>query len=351
MILLCDMNSFFASVHQSMRPELRGKPIIVAGDPQKRRGIVVAASYEAKAYGVYTTMRYRDAWKCCPKAVFVRPEHALYRQYSEAIMRFLARIAPCEVASIDEAYLDITEIIERGHSPKEVTSYIQHKLESELRIPCSIGAGPNKLIAKMCADVKKPRGFVEMGQRQFQAYFWPQPVKRLHGCGKSTAEKLNQKGIHTIGQLAAHPVEDLQQWFGKKGEYLYKAAWGAHVSPVNPERKKGEKSIGSSRTFAIDTMEHSLIEQTAREFSHKLAEKVQRQHKRAATVSVEVKFDYRQAVSRSITLEVPTDRADDIYRIAMQTYELHFSDRPIRLFGIRLSNLTAQVYEQLKFSF
>ena len=155
-------------------------------------------------------------------------------------MRFLSRIAPCEVASVDEAYLDITEIVERGHSPKEVASYIQRKLESELRIPCSIGAGSNKLIAKMCADVKKPRGFVEMGQRQ---------------------------------------------------------------------------------------------------------------HKRAATISVEVKFDYRQAVSRSITLEVPTDQADELYRTAMRIYEVHFSDRAIRLFGIRLSNLTAHMYEQLKFPF
>ncbi|GEN33685.1 DNA polymerase IV [Aneurinibacillus danicus] len=350
-ILLCDMNSFFASVHQSYDPQLRGKPVIVAGNPEKRRGIVVAASYDAKARGVYTTMRYYEARKLCPQAVFVQPNHMLYRRYSEAIMRFLRRIAPCEVASVDEAYLDITELVARGHTSRRVAAYIQSKLYSELRIPSSIGAGPTKLIAKMCADVKKPGGFVEMGVQQYRAYFWPQAVGKLHGCGKSTVERLKHKGIHTIGELAAHPVEQLRAWFGKKGEYLHRAANGTYESPVNPERKKGEKSIGSSRTFAFDTMDRDLIARTAREFSEKLAEKLKQKRKKTKTVVVEVKFDYRQAVSRSMALTVSTDQADEIYRAAMQVYEVYFSTRPLRLFGIRLHQLTDEEYEQLRFTF
>jgi DNA polymerase-4 len=350
-ILLCDMNSFFASVHQSHNPGLRDKPVIVAGNPEKRKGIVVAASYDAKAKGVYTTMRYYEARKLCPEAVFVQPDHTLYRRYSEAIMRFLRRIAPCEVASIDEAYLDITSLIARGITVREVAQYIQSKLYRELHIPSSIGAGPNKLIAKMCADVKKPGGFVEMGVQQYRTYFWPQPAGKLHGCGKSTAERLQRKGIHTIGELAVQPVEQLRVWFGKKGEYLHLAANGTYESPVNPERKKGDKSIGASRTFAFDTMDQTLIAATAREFSERLAEKLKQKRKKAKTVVVEVKFDYRHTVSRSMALTVATDQAEEIYRAAMHVYEVYFSTQPLRLFGIRLHQLTEVEYEQLQFRF
>ncbi|ERI10415.1 putative DNA polymerase IV [Aneurinibacillus aneurinilyticus ATCC 12856] len=350
-ILLCDMNSFFASVHQSYNPQLRNKPVIVAGNPEKRKGIVVAASYDAKAKGVYTTMRFYRARKLCPEAVFVQPNHALYRRYSEAIMRFLRRIAPCEVASVDEAYLDISELVAKGHTARIIAEYIQDKLYRELLIPSSIGAGPTKLIAKMCADVKKPGGFVEMGARQYRTYFWPQTVGSLHGCGKSTAERLQRKGIRTIGELAAQPVEDLRSWFGKKGEYLHQAANGTYESPVNPERQKGEKSIGSSRTFAFDTMDQALIAKTAREFSEKLADKLKQKQKKAKTIVVEVKFDYRQAVSRSLALTGATDEAEEIYRAAMQLYEVYFSSQPLRLFGIRLHHLLDEEYEQLRFSF
>ncbi len=349
--MLCDMNSFFASVHQSHDPKLARVPVIVAGNPQKRKGIVVAASYDAKAKGVYTTMRYYEARKLCPEAVFVQPDHALYRRYSEAIMRFLRRIAPCEVASVDEAYLDITELISRGHTAAVVAAYIQSKLYRELSLPSSIGAGPTKLIAKMCADIKKPGGFVEMGVQKYRTYFWPQPVGTLHGCGRSTVERLQRKGIHTIGDLAAQTEDALRAWFGKKGEYLYRAAYGTYESPVNPERKKGEKSIGSSRTFAFDTMDRTVIAQAAREFSEKLAEKLRQKGKKAKTVVVEVKFDYRQAVSRSVALTVATDQAEEIYRAAMHIYEVYFSTRPLRLFGIRLHQLTDETYEQLRFPF
>jgi DNA polymerase IV len=351
MILLCDMNSFFASVHQSRDPSLRGKPVIVAGDPQKRRGIVVAASYEAKAAGVYTTMHFYEARKKCPDAIFVQPEHDIYRSYSEVIMRFLARIGPCEVASIDEAYLDISELVDKGHKPAEVASYIQRKLESELHIPSSIGAGPNKLIAKMCADVKKPRGFVQMGIKQFQVYFWPQPVAKLHGCGGKTADKLGLKGLHTIGQLAACPLSKLTAAYGKKGEYLHRAANGIMNSPVNPDRRKGEKTIGSSRTFAFDTTDKGIIEETARIFSEKLAAKLANKQKKAKTISVEVKYDYRQTISRSISLEGATNNAVEIYETALYLYEEHFAHQPVRLFGIRLHNLIEQEFEQLRFNF
>ncbi|WCK52727.1 DNA polymerase IV [Aneurinibacillus sp. Ricciae_BoGa-3] len=351
MILLCDMNSFFASVHQSRDPSLRGKPVIVAGDPRKRRGIVVAASYEAKAAGVYTTMHYFEARKKCPQAIFVQPVHGIYRSYSEVIMRFLSRIGPCEVASIDEAYVDITELTERGYKAAEIASYIQRKLQAELHIPSSVGAGPNKLIAKMCADVKKPRGFVQMGIKQFQAYFWPQPVAKLHGCGQKTADKLGIQGLHTIGQLAAYPLVKLTAAYGKKGEYLHRAANGILYSPVNPERRKGEKTIGSSRTFAFDTTDKNMIEQTARLFSEKLADKLGSKDKKAKTISVEVKYDYRQTISRSITLEEATNNAGEIYKTALYLYHEHFAHQPVRLFGIRLHNLIEQEFEQLRFDF
>lgn len=350
-IFLCDMNSFFASVHQSYQSDLRGKPVIVAGNPKKRKGIVVAASYEAKARGVFTTMRFFEAKKKCPNAVFIQPDHGLYRRYSEVIMRFLSRLADCEVASIDEAYLDVSPLIRKGYKGSELAAYIQHKLDNELRIPCSIGAGPNKLIAKMCADVKKPKGFVEMGVKQFQTYFWPQSVSLLHGCGNRTVEKLQMMGLNTIGDVARHPREELWKRFGKKGEELYTKANGIHSSRVNPERKKGSKTLGKSRTFPYDVNDEAMIQKSAKEFSEILADRLKQKQRFARSVTIEAKRDYRKTLTRSLQLDQATQKAEDIEQAALYLYQEHFMNVPLRLFGVRVHNLTEQTYEQLRFPF
>ncbi|WP_231638424.1 Y-family DNA polymerase [Rubeoparvulum massiliense] len=339
MVLLVDMNSFFASVHQSEDPSLRGKPVIIAGDPKLRKGIVIAASYEAKAKGIYTTMRYHEALERCPDGIFIRPNHPLYRKYSQTIMRFLAKVAPCEVASIDEAYLDVSEIVERGVRPLEIARYIQNKLERELSIPCSIGAGPNKIIAKMCADVKKPRGYVEMGVRQFQSYFWPQAVSKLHGCGQRTSEKLNQRGIITIGQLAQLEIETLRNWYGKQGEYLYWAARGMTQSPVDPMRRKGSKSMGISRTFPHDVDDEERIAGIIHQYSLQMSQQLKRKKVVAKTISIDVKISYEKGRTRSCTLEEATRDPKTIEETAIALYQTHFKYQPLRLLGIRVSNL------------
>ena len=176
-ILLVDINSMFASCHQSDNPSLRNKPIIVGGSmTDKRKGMVIACSYEAKEKGVYTTQTVYEARKLCPDAIFVKRDHSLYSEYSAKIMDFLRLVGPTEVASIDEAYIDVTERVQEGLHPVVIARYIQKTLWEKIHIPCSIGIGPTTIIAKQASEVKKPMGIVQLGPRQYQTYFYPRPL-------------------------------------------------------------------------------------------------------------------------------------------------------------------------------
>ncbi|GAA0348857.1 Y-family DNA polymerase [Bacillus horti] len=350
-ILLADMNSFFASCHQSVEPSLRGKPVIVGGSlANQRRGLVVAASYEAKKYGVYTTMSSYEAKKRCPQGIFVLRDHGLYASYSAKIMDFLRLIGDTEVASIDEAYVDITKRVEDGMSVKQITAFIQQTLWDKLHMPCSIGVGPNRIVAKMAADVKKPRGVVQMGVKQYCSYFHPQPVYRLHGCGQKTAEKLQRNDIVTIGDLAKVDAYKLKLLLGMRGELLQRAALGQSSDVVDPERVKGNKSIGKETTFVEMTSSPEIILSTSEAMIERLAEKLQEKRKKARTLSIVYKLERgERSHTKSITLPDGTNKKEEILKQIEILYNDYIFEIPLYLYGVRLSNLEDVNVEQLSF--
>lgn len=309
---------------------------------------MIAASYEARKKGVYTTQSILEAKKRCPEAIFVRRDHQLYQQYSEKIMDFLRLIGDTEVASIDEAYVDITERVKGGVLPKKIARYIQDTLWEKLHMPCSIGIGPTKIIAKMAAGIKKPRGWVRLGIKQFQSYFHPQQVSVLHGCGKKTAEKLNRNGIYTIGQLAAADPYRLKLLFGKRGEWLQQAARGTSSNTVNTFREKGAKTIGKETTFGTLMSDQEFILNVADRMVERLVQRLQNKGKKARTVSIVYKKDRgKNHHSKSSTLLIPTDKQEEIMDEVYKLYQIHLWEVPIYLFGVRLSNLETVHYEQL----
>jgi DNA polymerase IV len=351
LILLADMNAFFASCHQSIDPALRGKPVIVsASTSSTRRGIVIAASYEAKAKGVKTTMSYAEVRKICPGAIYVQRDHGLYHAISIKIMNFLRLIGDTETASIDEAYVDITPRFRQGQAPAAIAHYIQQTLWNKIKIPSSIGVGPNRIIAKMAAEVKKPRGYVQMGIRQFQAYFYPMPVEELVGCGKATANKLRKQGIITIGDLAKTDDHYLRLAFGKRGQLLKWAAQGMSSAEVNPDREKGDKSIGSETTFPQEVGDPEQIFAVAREMVQELVSILQAKEKRARTIQLVYKFHWNEpSHTKSMTLSQAADEVEPIYQITRKLYEDHLWQTPLYLFGVRLSNFEDNHVDQLSF--
>jgi DNA polymerase IV len=348
-ILLVDMNSFFASVHQAEDPSLLNKPVIVGGVPNKRtKGLVIAASYEAKNKGVYTTMTMYEALKKCPEAIVVERRHDLYSSYSKKIMEFLRLIGPTETASIDEAYIDITERVQKGTSPKSVAMYIQRTLWEKLSLGCSIGCSDTKVTAKMAADIKKPFGYVHLGRLQFCSFFHPQKLSKLHGCGQKTAEKLNKHNIYTIGDLAKADPLKLKLILGVRGEWLQKVALGIGSDNINAEREKGDKTIGKERTFIQPTSEIEFIMNLARNMTETLCERLKYKRLRAGTVSIVYKIKREEGShSKSITLREATSDPNSVFQVVEKLYDTHLSDVPLLLFGVRLSNFTDTKYVQL----
>ncbi|RBW69986.1 Y-family DNA polymerase [Bacillus taeanensis] len=348
-ILLADMNSFFASCHQSEDESLQSKPVIVGGAPHnKMKGKVIAASYEARENGIYTTMSMYEALKKCPNAVVVQRNHSLYNAYSQKIMAFLRLIGDTEIASIDEAYVDITERVQAGNAPKSIAFYIQKMVWEKLSIPSSIGIGPTKIIAKMAADVKKPMGCTLFNREQFCNHFHPLPLEVLHGCGKKTEEKLNSHSLYTIGDLARADTFHLKMILGIRGEVLQKAALGLSSNKVNADRRKGDKTIGKETTFPKPTDDQDMILNIGKSMVKLLSKRLEDKRLKARTIAIVYKKESGQGShSKSITLMEPVSNPGVIYNHVERLYEAHLIDLPLWLFGVRLSNFDTSSFVQL----
>lgn len=349
-IALVDINSMFASCHQSVDLSLRGKPVIVGGSmTDKRKGLVIAASYEAKAKGIKTTMSAYEARKLCPQAIFVQRNHTLYSEFSSKIMDFFRLIGPTEVASIDEAYVDFTDRIKKGDDPMVIARYIQRTLYQKIHIPCSIGMGENRIIAKMSSEVKKPLGITWFTRQQFQAFFHPKPTVVLHGCGEATAEKLREKlGIETIGDLAQIDLHSIRLVLGKRGEWLRLAAQGISSDTVNPDREKGGKTIGKETTFQNPVSNPEEILAVARKMAERLVTHLKEKQRKTRTVSLVYKLErLGRSHSKSRTLPTPTNDPKEIIAAASALYSEHLWETPLHLFGLRLSNFEEEIFEQI----
>lgn len=338
-ILHVDMNSFYASVEQAHDPSLKGKAIAIAGDVKERRGIIVTSSYEARAKGVYTTMNVGEALKKCPELLLLPPDFEKYRVASRAMFLLLRSYSQIlEPVSIDEGYLDISELAETRH-PLEVASEIQQRILNELDLPCSIGIAPNKFLAKTASDMKKPMGITVLRKREVPEKLWPLPVIEMHGIGKRTAEKMNMHKIFTIGDLANTDERFMSREFGKNGARLKQRANGEDDRPVDPNAIYDTKSVGNSTTLPRDEAEYYILKETIERLSHKVAERLRAKQLAGTTVSLQIRDGNWHNITRSKSVKNAICSYDDIFEIAWDLFMKHWNEEPVRLLGVTVSNV------------
>jgi DNA polymerase-4 len=336
-ILHLDMDAFYASVEQRDNPELRGRPLAVGYG--EARGVVAAASYEARKFGVYSAMPSVTAKRKCPELIFVKPRFDAYRAVSQQIHAIFAEYTPLiEPLSLDEAYLDVTENLKGMEIATEVAEQIRARIKAETGLTASAGVSYNKFLAKMASDQRKPDGLFVITPKNGPAFVEALPVKKFHGVGPATAEKMLKLGIESGADLKARDLAFLQQHFGKSGPYFYWIARGVDEREVDPDRIR--KSIGAEDTFREDI--HDL--ETARAGLQPLIEKVWRYCEansiRGKTVTLKVKWDDFTQITRSKTVAVPVASAVEIAEIVDLLVSPVFPvAKGIRLLGVTLSSL------------
>lgn len=350
-IMHLDMNSFFASVEQAANPELKGIPLAVAGNPKERRGILVTCSYEARAFGVYTTMTVGEAKRLCPKLTIVPPRHELYRQMSDSVFDILRSYTEwVEPVSIDEAYIDTTDIggLTRAY---DLAREIQLRILAELDLPCSIGIAPNKFLAKTASDMKKPMGITILRKREVPKMLWSLPVIEMHGIGKRTEEKLHSADIKTMGDLATAEKITLEALLGKNGLRLKQRANGIDTRPVDPESADERKSIGSSTTLPVDLTELEDCVPIFERLAKKVAARLETKLLAGMTISIQIRYADWQNTTRSRTLQQAVYLEKDITDVALQLFQQHWNHEPIRLLGITAANVIerSEMVKQLTF--
>jgi DNA polymerase-4 len=338
-IVHIDMDAFYASVEQRDNPELRGKPVAV-GYPEAR-GVVAAASYEARKFGVHSAMPSVTAKRKCPELIFVPHRFDVYRAVSQQIREIFADYTPLiEPLSLDEAYLDVTENLKGIELATEVAEQIRARIKAETGLTASAGVSYNKFLAKMASDQRKPDGLFVITPKNGPAFVEALPVKKFHGVGPATAEKMLRLEIETGADLKARDLAFLQQHFGKSGPYFYWIARGVDEREVNPDRIR--KSIGAEDTFREDI--HDL--EPARAGLQPLIDKVWRYCEansiRGKTVTLKVKWDDFTQITRSKTVVAPVASATEIAEIVGLLMSPIFPvPRGIRLLGVTLSSLDA----------
>ncbi|USI74415.1 DNA polymerase IV [Sphingomonas morindae] len=336
-IIHVDMDAFFASVEQRDTPALRGLPVAVGGE--KLRGVVAAASYEARRFGVRSAMPSVTARRLCPDLVFVRPRFDVYRAVSREIRAIFARFTPLiEPLSLDEAYLDVTEDQAGLGSATATAEAIRAAIRAETGLTASAGVSYNKFLAKLASDQNKPDGCCVIPPARGAAFVQGLPVTRFHGVGPATAAKMARLGIVTGADLAAQPIEALTQHFGSWGAYLHGAARGIDERPVRPDRVR--KSIGAERTFSEDLIRPADLHAALAPIIATVWERADAAQARGRTVTLKVKFnDFRQ-ITRARSVESPiTDEAGFAAAGAELLDALVPLEKPVRLLGLTLSGL------------
>lgn len=341
-ILHVDMNSFYASVEMAHNPELKGKPLAIAGNAKERRGIIVTCSYEARKFGVKTTMPIWQAQKLCPGLILMEPNFDRYRTASQAIFDLLRMYTPLvEPVSIDEGYLDITDYCE-NQSPVEVAHTIQKRIMETMDLPCSIGIAPNKFLAKTASDMKKPMGITILRKREVQVKLWQLPVGEMHGVGQKTSEKLATLNIHTIGDLAiAHEVS-LKKLLGINGIRLKERANGIDRREVDPESIYDFKSVGNSTTLPRDVTNQQELFTVLERLSEKVSARLKKKELLTMKVQIMIRYKDRRTITRGKTLQNPINKAEDLYSHARDLFTKHWNGNPVRLLGVTANEVVEQ---------
>jgi len=339
-IIHIDMDAFYASVEQRENPELRGKPVAVGG--ARERGVVAAASYEARRFGIRSAMPSVTARRRCPELIFVRPRFDVYRAVSHQIREILAAYTTLvEPLSLDEAYLDVTENLKAMSSATEIAEEIRARVRSETGLTASAGVSYNKFLAKMASDERKPDGLFVITPRMGPAYVEALPVGKFHGIGPATCEKMERLGIRHGRDLRAQTLPFLQQHFGKAGPYYYALARGIDDRPVCADRVR--KSVGAETTFGTDLFTLAEARAALEPLIGKVWSYCEGSAIRGRTVTLKAKYaDFRQ-VTRSRTVDAPVTSRAAIEAIVSELLGLLFPvSKGIRLLGVTLSSLAAE---------
>jgi len=352
-IVHVDMDAFYAAIEQLDHPELRGKPVIVGGDPEGR-GVVSTASYEAREFGVHSAMPAAQARRLCPQGIFLRPRFDRYREVSRQIREILYSYTPLvEPISLDEAFLDLTGTERLLGPAEEVAREIKQRIFQETGLTCSVGLAPSKFLAKLASSLGKPDGFVVVPDEGEREFLRDLPVECLRGVGEVTTRRLRALGIRTVGQLRERSLEELSRRFGSGvGRTLYELARGIDRSPVLPEREA--RSLSAERTFPEDLTDWEEMEQVLFSLSEELGRRLRTEGLKGRTVQLKVRFADFSTITRARTLIRPTDLGQRIFEEArkllmekVKPAQSQSQGRGIRLLGVQVSGLIPKDQEQL----
>ncbi|MEO1437060.1 MAG: DNA polymerase IV [Bacteroidota bacterium] len=336
-IIHIDMDAFYASVEQRENPELRGKPIAVGGSRQ--RGVVAAASYEARKFGVRSAMPSVTAARKCPQLIFVKPRFELYKEVSNQIRAiFFEYTDLVEPLSLDEAYLDVSENKKNLPSGTLIAQEIRKKIFEQTNLTASAGVSINKFVAKVASDINKPNGMKVILPDEVEAFLEALPVQKFHGIGKVTAQKMKNMGIHTGKELKAWSEIDLLRHFGKVGRFFYKIVRGQDNRPVNPNRLR--KSVGVERTFEKDLDRSEEMLERLDLIAQKLFERMERGDNFGRTLTLKIKFADFQLITRSKTLTHDIRSLEAIRALMKELLSENLPENDnVRLLGLYVSNL------------
>jgi DNA polymerase-4 len=336
-VLHVDLDAFFAAVEQRDQPELRGKPVVVGIGGANDRGVVSAASYEARKFGVHSAMPIRTAKRLCPDCIFVPVRGAQYQKVSREVMAILRRFTPLvEPVSIDEAFMDVTASRALFGDGETIARQVKRTIREELQLTASVGVASTKLVAKIGSDLRKPDGLVVVAPGDEATFLAPLPISRLWGVGPSTAAALRDFGVTTIGDLQVLDRSALVRRLGPHGPSLTARAHGIDPDPVDdPDRAK---SIGHEHTFDEDTSDPEVLERTLLAMAEGVSGRLRHAGEKAWTVTVKVRDSSFETLTRQRTLPEPTDMTDPIWQAALDLARPHMRGRKIRLVGVTASN-------------
>lgn len=340
------MDCFYAAVHMRDEPTLRGRPVVIGGRPESR-GVVAAASYEARTFGIHSAMPSSRALCLCPHVVFIPPDFRRYRRESERIFAIFREITPwVQAMSIDEAYLDVTDHLGAAATATAVAREIKRRVRQERGLTVSVGVGPNRLVAKIASDFGKPDGLTVVPPAKVQAFLDPLPVRRLHGVGPATERVLAGLGANTVAELRALALEALLDRFGKMGRLLWEFARGIDERPVDTATER--KSLGTETTYPVDLSGLPAMEAELERLAAEVARALEKRDLAACTVTLKVRYSDFTTVSRSRSFRIPVFDGAVLAACARDLLvRTQAAERPVRLLGVTASNLVRERVEQL----